>query len=164
MAFTYEPIATQTLSGSAASITFSSIPQTYTDLVIVGSYYVTYPTNRLTQIQVGNGSIDTGANYSSNYMGGNSSSTFAGKSNNDSGINGPNHYSNFSASFVYLFNYTNTTTYKTILTRGGTTNGNEGATTGTWRNTAAINTVLWQPNGDNFGINSTFTLYGIKAA
>ena len=32
---TYTPIATTTASGSASSVTFSSIPSTYTDLVIV---------------------------------------------------------------------------------------------------------------------------------
>jgi hypothetical protein len=32
---TYEPIATTTLAVTSASITFSSIPSTYTDLVIV---------------------------------------------------------------------------------------------------------------------------------
>ena len=32
---TYTPIATQTLGSAAASVTFSSIPQGYTDLVLV---------------------------------------------------------------------------------------------------------------------------------
>jgi len=32
---TYTPIATQTLSSAVTSVTFSSIPQTYTDLILV---------------------------------------------------------------------------------------------------------------------------------
>ena len=32
---TYSPIASQTLGSAAASVTFSSIPQGYTDLIII---------------------------------------------------------------------------------------------------------------------------------
>lgn len=165
MATTYEPIATQTLTGGGAtSITFTSIPQTYTDLVVVGNYYVTYPTNRLTNLQLGNGTVDTGSNYNSTYFGGNSSSAFSGRSANDSAINATNHYSNYATGIVHIFNYANTNVYKTVLTRGGTENGNQGGTVGVWRSTSAVSAFLWQPNGDTFGAGSTFTLYGIKAA
>ena len=35
---TYEPIATNTLGSAASSVTFSSIPSTYTDLIVVMNY------------------------------------------------------------------------------------------------------------------------------
>jgi hypothetical protein len=161
---TYTPIATQTLNSSAASITFTSIPQTYTDLVIVGNYYVTFPSNRLSAIQVGNGSIDTGNNYSSTYFGGNGSSAFTGRDSNTSAIYGPNHFGSYATGILNIQNYSNTSTNKTILTKGGTATGNTGASIGLWRNTAAINQIRWLPNGDEFGSGSTFTLYGISNA
>ena len=36
---TYQPIASVTLSSAQSSVTFSGIPQTYTDLVVVVSGY-----------------------------------------------------------------------------------------------------------------------------
>jgi hypothetical protein len=165
MASTYEPISTQTLSSPASSITFSSIPATYTDLVIVGNYFVTGPTNRLTAIRVGtSNTIDTASNYSTLYMGGNGSSAFAGLANTSDAIYGPNHYDNWATSFIHILSYRNTNFKKTILSRGGTSSGNTGQQVGGWNNTAAIDTVRWEPNGDNFGTGSTFTLYGILAA
>ena len=69
---TYTPIATTTLGSAASSYTFSSIPGTYTDLVLVVSgKYSTGTTGTTTvQIQVGNTSLDTGANYSIVYLNG----------------------------------------------------------------------------------------------
>lgn len=164
MAATYEPIATTTLSGPASSVTFTGISQAYTDLLVVANYYVTLPTNRLSLIQVGNGSIDSGSNYSTTYLGGNGSSPFSGRASNDTAIYGTNHSGSFTTGIVHIQNYTNTSTYKTILTEGGSTGGNTGASVGLWRNTAAINQFLWMPNGDNWGSGSMFTIYGIKAA
>ena len=68
MASTYTAIATQTASGSTTALTFSSIPQTYTDLVIVclltagntGDAYLRY-------------NSDTGTNYSDTALRGNGS-------------------------------------------------------------------------------------------
>ena len=57
---TYTPIASHTASGSESSITFSSIPQGYTDLVLVF----------LGKVDSGSGDLglrfnaDTGSNYS----------------------------------------------------------------------------------------------------
>jgi hypothetical protein len=60
---TYEAIATQTLGSAAASVTFSSIPGTYTDLVIVCTpLRVTAGAEEL----VFQFNSDTGSNYSIN--------------------------------------------------------------------------------------------------
>lgn len=158
---TYEPIATQTLGSAVASITFSSIPSTYTDLIIIGNYVCI--SNRLSMIRV-NG--DTGSNYSVTYMGGNGSSGFSGQTSNDTVIYGPNNNNVAATGIIQINNYSNTSTYKTILTNGGAAQspGNVGASVGTWRSTAAINSVTWFPNGDDWAVGSTFTIYGIKAA
>lgn len=158
---TYEPIATITVGSPTASITLSSIPSTYTDLIIVGNYVCI--SNRLSMIRV-NG--DTGSNYSVTYFGGNGSAGFSGRTSNDTVIYGPNNNGVNGVGIIQINNYSNTSTFKTILTNGGAAQspGNTGGSIGVWRSTAAINSVTWFPNGDDWGTGSTFTVYGIKAA
>ena len=76
---TYSSLATNTLSTSATSITFSSISQSYTDLVAVFSGNITTATRVGLNIQVGNGTVDTGSNYSVTWMGGNGTTAVSGK-------------------------------------------------------------------------------------
>jgi hypothetical protein len=61
MAATYEPIETQTLGSAAASVTFSSITGSYTDLILVSSISTTHTATTSLVIQL-NG--DTATNYS----------------------------------------------------------------------------------------------------
>ena len=58
---TYEPIATTTLGSAANAITFSSIPSTYTDLRLVGTFLAPDADYSDINVQFNN---DTGANYS----------------------------------------------------------------------------------------------------
>jgi hypothetical protein len=67
---TYTPIATQTLGSAAASVTFSSIPQGYTDLILVCSPVSTTGSNTFMWIRYNS---DTGSNYSLTSMRGNGS-------------------------------------------------------------------------------------------
>ena len=57
MASTYTPIATTTFASTATSYTFSSIPTTYTDLVLVAVPAQGAPVGSSPLVQVGNGSI-----------------------------------------------------------------------------------------------------------
>jgi hypothetical protein len=64
-------------------------------------------------------------------------------------------------------NYSNTTTFKTVLSRESMwMTGASGAAlrVGLWRNTAAITSISIKVNGSTWKSGSTFTLYGIKAA
>lgn len=163
MAATYTPIATTTLGSAAASYTFSSIPSTYTDLVlIIGGSNVSGDQGIVTQ--VGNGSIDTGSNYSTTYLLGNGSSASSGRAANDTSIIAGRMDANPSTSIIHYMNYSNTTTYKTVLGRG-----NDGSYViqhvGLWRNTAAINTIkVYNLSSVNFAAGTVITLYGIAAA
>lgn len=160
---TYTPIATTTLGSPTASYTFSSIPSTYTDLVlIIGGSNVSGDQGIVTQ--VGNGSIDTGSNYSTTYLLGNGSSASSGRASNDTSIIAGRMDANPSTSIIHYMNYSNTTTYKTVLGRG-----NDGTYViqhvGLWRNTAAINTIkVYNLSSVNFAAGTVITLYGIAAA
>lgn len=164
MAATYTPIATQTLGTATTTITFSSIPATYTDLVlIVGS--LSLATN-------GNGLVirfngDTAANYSYNDIGGTGSTAFSRFIANSSSMNiGWGQVGSQGAKTTVvtnIANYSNTTFFKPILSRWNDTSAETGLTSGSWRNTAAINSITVL-SGVNMAVGTTFSLYGIKAA
>lgn len=161
---TYEPIATQTLGSAAATVTFSSIPSTYTDLVLVVSTQHTAASDLL--FRVGNGSIDTGTNYSNTFIYGAATTAASSRATSASsiGIGYTDSTSEFDIVKLNLQNYANTTTNKTILNRSGNASTLVYASVGLWRSTSAINTIQIFPSTGNLNTNSTFSLYGIKAA
>jgi hypothetical protein len=166
---TYESIATQTLGSAAASVTFSSIPGTYTDLVLIIASLNNTATNTSFQFQVGNGSIDTGSNYSATEIYGTGTVAGSDRASNDTAgyLNGPGigTSTNIPNTYVMNFmNYSNTTTYKTILLKGGSAEQNTVAVVNLWRSTSAINTIKIFQSVNNMATGSTFSLYGIKAA
>jgi hypothetical protein len=163
---TYEPIATQTLGSAAATVTFSSIPGTYTDLLLVSTVrYVIGGGESVVQCQVNS---DSAGNYSRTRLIGTGSAATTDRSSNNtdfivgSGTDTANEWAVGIANFI---NYSNTTAYKSVLTRTNVTSSRVMAIIGNWRNTAAITSFLLANNsGGNFSAGSTFTLYGIKAA
>jgi hypothetical protein len=166
MASTYEPIATYTIPSPQASYTFTGISSSYTDLVLVGDYSFTAGTN-YTVAQVGNGSIDTGSNYSFTVINGNGTSAVSYRDSNktyfqlDTGLTG----SARAMSIVNFQNYSNTTTYKTIMGRTSAAGSLVSAYVNLWRSTLVINQIkVYDFSGNNLSTGSTFTLYGIKAA
>jgi hypothetical protein len=165
MPATYEPISTQTLGTAVATVTFSSIPATYTDLVLV---YEAGNSGNIYDGTFARFNSDTGSNYSWTYLLGNASSATAGRESSVTRTGAGASGASRGMSTIQLMNYANTTTYKTILTNRSVTDASGyslGAEVGLWRSTAAISTVLlFVQSGTNFDTGSTFTLYGIKAA
>jgi hypothetical protein len=165
---TYTPIATQTLASAATSVTFSSIPQGYTDLVLVVSALNNTALNTSFQFQVGNNTIDTGSNYSLTELFASTSSVSSDKATSDTAayLNGPGIGASTTTPNIYvtnLMNYSNSTTYKTFLGTGGSVNQNLVLTTNLWRSTSAINTIKIFQSVNSMAAGSTFTLYGIQA-
>jgi len=158
---TYTPIATTTLSSSTANVTFSSFSG-YTDLVLVfnGRCTSTGGWNFFLQF---NG--DTATNYSATSIYGDGSNAASGRGSNNASTGG---YfvdgTNPGTVISNIMNYSNSTTYKTIIGRGANTGVGADARVGLWRNTAAITSILAYSNGGNWLAGSTFTLYGIVAA
>jgi hypothetical protein len=163
MPTTYEPIATQTLVSAAASVTFSSITGTYTDLVLISNTGITTGVEDQ-QVQF-NG--DTGANYSTTLLRGDGTSATSVRASSANKINWMGYMGTTLGGFVstiQIQNYSNTTTYKTALGRGSQAEAWVTAAVGLWRNTAAITSITLIAGASTFKAGSTFTLYGIKAA
>lgn len=162
-------------SGGAASIDFTSIPQTYTDLVLVvstrsnnGANSGIYDNN---QISV-NGNT-TGSNYSNIRVYGNGSGT--GSDSNASafytGASTGNAVtaSTFASSQYYFPNYTSTTTYKSMSSDSVTENNATSVFTplSAWlyKNNSAITSIsLTLFSGGSFVQYSTAYLYGVSNA
>ena len=171
---TYEAIATLTASGGAATqLVMSSIPATYTDLVLIvnGGNSLSGAT---WAIQL-NG--DTGSNYSWTIMEG-SGTTATSSRSSTSGLTIASMYFSYETgvgasgvtAIANFQNYANTTTYKTVLMRQNTVTAPNypgvSAGVGLWRNTAAITsiTIIIPGGATNIASGTTFSLYGIKAA
>ena len=165
---TYTPLATSTLSTATSSITFTGISQSYTDLVCIFNGSVSVTANLW--IRVGNGSIDAASNYSGTVISGKnngvaySASSVYANSNQaqiDYWATGTSQRRSY---VINIQNYSNTTTYKTILTRGSLPDTEVTLICNPWRSTSAINQVQILPASGNLETGSTFTLYGILAA
>jgi len=162
---TYEPIQTQTLGTAVATVTFSSIPQTYTDLVL---QIVAGTNTSVTEPKIVlNG--DTGSNYSNTSLSGNGSAASSNRRTNQTGwildwVGGITTNVSQYNSTTHIQNYSNSTTYKTAITRANSTDYGPDLMTFLWRSTAAITSFQVVPIANNFLAGSTFTLYGIKAA
>jgi hypothetical protein len=163
---TYTQIASTTLGTAASSVTFSSIPSTYTDLVLISSVYKTGGSGQSGVFQL-NG--DTATNYSFTYLNGNGTSATSGRATSQTygsfDLWGQSMSdTTFEAHALNFQNYSNTTTYKTILYRGNAVNKGLEQGVNLWRSTAAINSILLFLNAGSFVAGSTFNLYGITSA
>lgn len=163
---TYEPIISYTLPSNAATVTLGSggqgtIPTTYTDLVLVVSGGITAGgENFLIQF---NG--DTAANYSDTRVGGNGSTAFSTRSSSQTSMIAANIYSGQGTIIFQIQNYSNTTTFKTLLSRVNYTGNLVSSHVGLWRKTPeAITSIKMLLSGENFVSGTTFTLYGIANA
>lgn len=165
MANTYEPIATTTLGSAAASITFSSIPNTYTDLKLIVKLL---PTGALRPRLEFNS--DAGTNYCALLFtgagdGGIASMNLYTATNYINVTNGsPGNYPVFIE--IDIQSYANST-YKTTLCKyyyDSTTGGRISYGTGTWLSTSAISTIRLFASTLTFEPSSTATLYGILKA
>lgn len=157
---TYTLIASNTFTGSSSQVTFSSIPQTYTDLVLVvnagasaGDMYIQL-----------NG--DTATNYSQTWVEGRASGAISSRFTNRNQFNLM--YEGFATGSINvtgLFNlmdYANSTTYKTAIWREGEVSLSVEAHAGLWRSTSAVTSLKFYAGG-NFVSGSTVKLYGIEA-
>lgn len=161
---TYDKLATTTLGSDTGTITFSSIDQTYTDLILIMNCKInTSGGNCWVRV---NG--DTSSNYIYNGMYNSGSSVAAAY--NSSTANGllvgaiNSWDTNESVYTLQINSYANTTTYKTGSSRGNNPSVSVDRTASLWKSNAAINSLtIRNSDGNSFVTGSMFTLYGIKA-
>jgi hypothetical protein len=163
---TYVALDTKTLTSAAASVVFNSIPQTYTDLVLVSNSKNASGADGGLTLRFNTDTSTSGTNYSSTFLYGDGSSA---ASNRHTGyphvvVNRSNS-TNMSNGIAHIMNYTNTTTYKTIVSQGNS-DSYVIAYACLWRATPqAITTItIGNEANVNFIVGSTFTLYGIASS
>ena len=167
MPSTYTPIATTTLTSTAATVEFTSIPSTYTDLICVarGSF------DTVNDIRFRMNS-DTGSNYSYTVLTGDGSAASSSRASNvTSGLG--SYYGQVtttlgdSVHILHFMNYSNSTTFKTVLSRANRAGGGVDALVNLWRSTNAITSLSFAKGSAFSGtwqIGTTITLYGVKVA
>jgi hypothetical protein len=179
----FESISTVTVgSGGSGTITFSSIPATYTHLQVRGIVQTSRGTysvdNMITRFN-----SDTASNYAWHYIsggytttpiveaGGGGSATFMYNLHVSTSVPG----TTFASVVMDILDYANTNKFKTVRTLNGfDVNGTAGTgsyggtvtlMSGLWRSTSAITSITFAPEvGPNFAQYSQFALYGIKGA
>jgi hypothetical protein len=165
MAATYEHISTQTLSVATADIFFNSIPQTYTDLVLVMTGGCT--------VNAGVGhrlNSNNTTSYGVTFFEGNGTTATTNRTISDTYMR-VGWVATWSTTLVnslvsHFQDYSNSTTFKNVTTQiNDFTNGAVGISTACFRNTSAITSInIMTSSGTTYLVGSTFSLYGIKAA
>lgn len=157
---TYEPIQTVTVSGSSTtSMVFNTIPQTYTDLVLVWVGSATGSMIKVINFNSG------GSSFSMSTMYNNGSTTRAAGNYSSGYLDVVNAGTNRSMCVAHIFNYTNTTTNKIYMSRQTCSDVSNELCVGTWQSTSAITSLTVNTHSSNpFTDGTTATLYGIKAA
>jgi hypothetical protein len=168
---TYTPIVTTTIANNSTnSYTFSSISGSYTDLILIVSGSLYGGANRSSlAVRVGNGSVDTGTNYSNTQVSGNGTSAYSARGTSQTFLFGGLISEAICTNTVHFMNYSNTTTYKTTIGRGNSTGQTATqdvcALVNLWRSTSAINTIqVYIADGSFYTSGAQLTLYGIAAA
>lgn len=173
----FESIASATGTGSSTTITFSSIPSTYTSLQIRGISKDAVATAGVSDCFIRFNS-DSGNNYAYHNLTGNGTTASAvGVTSQPGGAI----YSNLPRSgtglsnimgvcIVDIHDYASTTRYKTVRSFSGTDTNNlttqfVAMTSSLWLNTSAITSIsIVNADGNNFTTTTQFALYGIKGA
>lgn len=162
---TYVALATQTLGSAVSSVTFSSIPQGYTDLRLV--MQARTDTGNNVDYAVVKLNNDATALYSRTEVYGDGASAGSGRASNfligiASSAQGGNTDIKTMSTMDFM-NYSNSTTYKSVLYRETSAAQISLAGVGLYRSTSAISTITLTPYYGTWQSGSTFTIYGIAA-
>jgi len=158
---TYTPLATVTVASAVSSVSFSSIPASYRDLIIVHNNFGTTNNDSNGNFRF-NG--DSGSNYSRVYA----FSEAGGSPVSGSGTGGTSLQvfglrTTIGTSITQIMDYSATDKHKTTLTRTNTPDHLVSMWAGRWANTSAINTIQLNAFSGNFAVGSVISMYGVIA-
>jgi len=173
----YDSIATTTVgSGGASSITFSSIPATYTHLQLRGISRINTAATGASYNLLSFNSDTTAGNYYMHTLAGTGavavSEAYPGQSG-EGFYQGESTRNNLTAGIFAsnvhdILDYANTSKYKTIRTLNGWDANGSGEiylSSGLWMSTSAITSITINPVATKAFVQYTqFALYGIKGA
>lgn len=168
----FDALATVTLTSTAASVTFSGIPSTYTHLQVRALSHRTGGTaDDNTNMQF---NADSGSNYAWHQLYGDGSSAAAGSATSTTLIRAiPDLTSStgFGVGIIDVLDYANTSKLKTVRIFAGYDNNGGGYAilrsglwfkAGTGVTSDAINSITFTPNSGSFTANTSFSLYGVR--
>jgi hypothetical protein len=165
----YDSIATVTVGGGgSSSISFTSIPATYTHLQIRMSATINAAAGPILRFN-----SDTGSNYNGHLLYGDGASVGAYSYGTGTSINlswfgqGYNSATSFGGHVIDILDYADTNKYKTVRSLQGIDRNGSGMlefVSGLWRNTNAITSITIPAESSTFVQYSSFALYGIKGA
>ena len=158
---TYDLLDSTTLGTAASSVTFSSIDQSYRDLVLVCNFTL----DDGSKYAYGQLNGDTSTSYGYVYMRGTGSAAQAGAGTTPFFGIGVGDTTTSTLARLQLMDYSATDKHKTILGRLEMVGDSRTrADVHRWANTAAVTTILLAgQSSSNFQAGSTFYLYGIAS-
>jgi hypothetical protein len=172
---TYIKIASAQITPNSltANIKFNNIPQTFTDLMIIGGVRTNRTLYGTDELLVYLNNDFSGTLYSHNFMrvqnGGlwDAGLTTAGAPWGPGGTAATNTAGQFGNGRLYIANYSSTTGFKSFVTEvaspsNATSNLYQMTDAGLWRNTAAVTSISFAAQGSQYEPYSTITIYGIK--
>lgn len=159
----YFSIATNVLSSSQSSITFSSIAGTYSHLQLRSMCFGSVNDENL-YIRFNS---DSASNYARHYLEGNGTAASASGTAPDTGGVFSNTYTGTTpwVSVCDILDYTDTNKFKTLRSLSGRDSNGSGAVdlrSSVWRSTSAITSITILPGSGTLSSGSSFALYGIK--
>jgi len=153
---TYDLLASTTLATAASSVTFSSIDQSYGDLILVVNSVSSFGSF----IKVRFNGSSSGYSYVRAQVSGSSAISSAGTY--DAVIAGFTSNVSDAVNIAQIMDYAATDKHKSVLVRANATSLSTGMYANRWASTAAITSLaITDSNADSFVSGSTFNLYGI---
>ena len=156
---TYTPLATVTLTSSASSVTFSNIPATYRDLIILSNGLSDATGNEIFARFNG----DAANNYTFVQVYWASPSALSNSGTNGFAGAGRQQQTNPASNALMIFDYSATDKHKSMLVRGDINSTYTTMLAQRWASTSVINTIALTPGSGSFVSQATFSLYGIAA-
>ena len=168
MAVTYEPIASVTLGSTTTSQSFTDIPGTFTDLMVVVSGASNRASINYDGVTIRFNS-DTGSNYSYTRLLGNGTAASSDRSSSQTSGLGVSIVSTGTGTapsniVINCMSYANTNVNKTVLAASANPGFRVERTVSLWRSTAAITSLSLTLDQGSFIVGTTFSLFGVKAA